>query len=196
MKTLTSKQQEIVRASFDIVRTKGIKGLTTKGLARALRITEPALYRHFKNKTDILYAILCRMEADNRRIRVEFAKTNMPALKKLETMYAATMGMLARHPVLAAVMFSEEHYQENKKLKAKVLDIQNGTLETICRTLTEGMKTNQIRDDIPEKDVGLMIMGTMRLIAIRWRLSGFHSDLIGLVDKSWHSLKMLLAPAR
>lgn len=136
------------------------------------------------------------MEADNRRIRAEFSEKKIPALKKLEAMYLSTMDVLAKNPVLANVMFSDEQYRESKMLSAKVIDIQNITLETICRILDEGIQKNQIRKDIPEKEICLIIMGTMRLIAVRWRLSGFHPDLMTAVKNSWKSLKVLLTPAR
>ncbi|OGJ87391.1 MAG: hypothetical protein A2268_14655 [Candidatus Raymondbacteria bacterium RifOxyA12_full_50_37] len=196
MKSLSPRQQEIIQASFTIVRKKGIKGLTTKELAKSLEITEPALYRHFKNKTDIVYAILCRMESDNKQMRTAFINSAMPALDKLEAMYVSTMGILAKNPVLATVMLSEEHYLENKKLMAKALAIQDGTLATIGSILTQGVKKKQVRNDISGKELGLMIMGTMRLVAIRWRLSGYQTDLTALVKRSWHSLKITLRVIR
>ena len=194
MAAFTPKQDVIVRACFDLVSAKGLKALTTKGLARSLKVTEPALYRHFKSKTDILYAILYRMEADNRAIRELFLKKRQPALEKLEGMYLTTLGMFAKNPALATAMLSEELYQENKRLSAKVLSIQNVTLETIRLIVREGIRKNQIRRDVSIDEIGLLVMGTMRFIAIRWRLSGFSPDLLKQVRSSWRALNPLLKP--
>jgi len=194
MKTLTAKQQTIVKASFALVSKKGIKGLTTKALAQSLGVTEPSLYRHFKNKSEILFAILCRMEEDNRRMRDAFAHKELPALEKLEAMYVATMGIIAKSPVLATVMFSEEQYQENRSLCLKALDIQNNTLEMIRHITAEGFTKNQMRSDIPKEAIALAVMGMMRLLVSRWRLGGYSEDLVGQVKKSWRALKILLKP--
>ena len=37
---------------------KGIKGLTTKNLAAEIGFSESAIYRHFKNKEDIIVVLL------------------------------------------------------------------------------------------------------------------------------------------
>ncbi|MFH0920297.1 MAG: TetR/AcrR family transcriptional regulator [Fibrobacterota bacterium] len=196
MESFTLKQTTIVKACCDLVRAKGLKALTTKELARSLRVTEPALYRHFKSKSDILYAILSSMETNNRAIRDVFLKKRQPTLDKLENMYLATLGMLAKNPPLATAMLSEELYLEDKRLSAKVLNIQNVTLETIRLIVDEGIKKNQIRRPVSRDETALLIMGTMRFIAIRWRLSGFHPDLLKQVRSSWRTLKSLLKPPR
>ncbi|NOX19159.1 MAG: TetR/AcrR family transcriptional regulator, partial [Chlorobi bacterium] len=55
---MTQRQNEIINASISLIAEKGIQGLTIKNLAHAINVSEPALYRHFKNKTAILIAIL------------------------------------------------------------------------------------------------------------------------------------------
>jgi len=51
---LTDRQIEIINKSIDIIATKGIQGLTIKNLSKEIGISEPAIYRHFESKTDIL----------------------------------------------------------------------------------------------------------------------------------------------
>ena len=55
---MSARQPEIVGAAIQLISKGGIQGLTTKNLATRLKLSEPALYRHFKNKRDILLAIL------------------------------------------------------------------------------------------------------------------------------------------
>ncbi len=54
----TERQKEIVEAALELITTKGIQGVTIKNLAKKIGITEPAIYRHFKSKTEILLSIL------------------------------------------------------------------------------------------------------------------------------------------
>ena len=51
---LTERQQEILDKSIEIISRKGIQGLTIKNLSKEIGISEPAIYRHFESKTDIL----------------------------------------------------------------------------------------------------------------------------------------------
>ena len=54
----TKRQIEIIDASKDLIGKKGLQNLTIKNLAKKMSFSEPALYRHFKDKTSILKALL------------------------------------------------------------------------------------------------------------------------------------------
>ena len=54
----TKRQVEIIEASKDLIGTKGLQNLTIKNLAKKMNFSEPALYRHFKDKTDYIRAEL------------------------------------------------------------------------------------------------------------------------------------------
>ncbi len=54
----TERQIEIINVALELISEKGIQGLTIKNLAKKIGITEPAIYRHYDSKTDILIAVL------------------------------------------------------------------------------------------------------------------------------------------
>ena len=55
---LTERQQEIWDHAIALISEKGIQGLTMKNLSKRLGISEPAIYRHYENKIDILVSLL------------------------------------------------------------------------------------------------------------------------------------------
>ena len=60
----SKRQTEIIKAAVQIVSINGIQALTTKSLAEYIGISEPALYRHFKNKSEIIRAMLMQFDVD------------------------------------------------------------------------------------------------------------------------------------
>src|SRR5512138_3726344 len=54
----TERQKQIMDASLKLIAEEGIVAFTTKKLANAVNISEPALYRHFENKEDILSQLI------------------------------------------------------------------------------------------------------------------------------------------
>ena len=69
---LTVRQQEIIDAALALIAEQGIQNLTIKNIAAALKITEPAIYRHFDSKHEIQAPIYDPNEEpimDNIRIR-------------------------------------------------------------------------------------------------------------------------------
>ena len=55
---LTDRQKEIIEVSLNLIAGKGIQGLTIKNISKEIGISEPAIYRHYENKIQILIALL------------------------------------------------------------------------------------------------------------------------------------------
>src|SRR5580658_2538461 len=52
------RRAAIVEAAIHLFAEKGFRGTTTRGLAAALGVSGPVLYRHFKTKRDLYSAII------------------------------------------------------------------------------------------------------------------------------------------
>ena len=61
----SKRQQEIIESAGKLLMEKGIKGLTTKNLAIEMEFSESALYRHFKNKEDIILLLIHLFQLKN-----------------------------------------------------------------------------------------------------------------------------------
>ena len=55
---LSTRQKQIIEESINVIHTEGIQGFTIKNLSKAIELSEAAIYRHFKSKTEILCALL------------------------------------------------------------------------------------------------------------------------------------------
>jgi len=53
----------------------------------------------------------------------------------------------------------------------------NQNLEVMINLIKSGQDAGQIRRDIPTEQLGNMVMGSIRLLVTRWRLSGYAFDL-------------------
>ena len=65
---LTTRQKQITQIALELIASGGIQNLTIKNIAAQLKITEPAIYRHFSTKAEIITAMLRRF---GRQFRVE-----------------------------------------------------------------------------------------------------------------------------
>ena len=50
MNSISKRQLEIIQAAGKILTQSGIHGLTIKNLAKEMKFTESAIYRHFESK--------------------------------------------------------------------------------------------------------------------------------------------------
>ena len=55
---ISDRQLEIIKAAGKILTTSGVSGLTIKNLAKEMKFSESAIYRHFTSKEEIIIALL------------------------------------------------------------------------------------------------------------------------------------------
>ena len=171
MAELTKRQREIVDSSINLIDENGIQNLTIKNLAGAMKISEPAIYRHFKSKLDILIAILDDFNYTTGKSINPAKLKSGNSLEKIEYIFISHMNIFTEKPSLASVVFSEEIFQNDKKLADTVYSIMKMRFGIITDIVKNGQASGEIRNDIPPEQIALMITGSLRLIVTNWRLS-------------------------
>ncbi len=193
MKTFTDRQQQIIEAAIELISEKGIQQLTIKNLAKKIGLAEGALYRHFESKVDILLGILTMFKANkNMALKQMQSSSELDALAKLQSLFQKRFAQFNANPAIAAVIFSEEIFQNDKQLSEEVFQIMQESQEVIRRVIESGQQAGQMRTDISAKQLSLLITGALRLIVTQWRLSGFAFDLQKEGNKLWKSIKQII----
>ncbi|MBC8186147.1 TetR/AcrR family transcriptional regulator [candidate division KSB1 bacterium] len=196
MTTFTERQKEIINVSIKLIAEKGIQQLTIKNISKSLGISEPAIYRHFENKLDILLAILSNFKNSSKAAIKRIHSVDRSAIEQIEMMFLTHFKRFAEKPALAAVLFSEEIFQNDKRLSAQVSTIMKLSQQAMSTLIKKGQGNNEIRKDIPEEQLSLIIMGALRLIVKKWKLSNFSFDLEKEGGKLWKSIIKLIESAK
>lgn len=197
MKTQIPRSEQIVRVAIKLLSEGGIAALTTKNLAKAVGVTEPALYRHFNSKLDILVAILEHFEEHMNTLFEKGINHEDAVLDQIQTVYGRVFRSFSAQTALASVVFSEELFRHDKRLAERVARIMNTVEGRILNLLSSKKGRIECRDDVPAKDLTRVVMGSLRFIVTRWRLSGYEFDLEKEGTAFWQSLRrMIAAPAK
>src|SRR3990172_6519358 len=117
-------REEVVRASLKVIGKSGVSGLTTAAIAREVGMSEANLYRHFRNKNDILLAAISVLKG---MIRSNFERALVDAKTPLETLSRFVLlqiDLMQSNPGIPRFLFSEElHIQGG--LRKEVLQMMN-----------------------------------------------------------------------
>jgi TetR/AcrR family transcriptional regulator, fatty acid metabolism regulator protein len=191
MKELTDRQKQIVQESIQIIAKKGIQGLTIKNISNAIGISEPAIYRHFKNKNDIILTIISSMtiSAENEFIHID---QNNDAINNIQTMILKHTKRFISNPSLAAIVFSEEMFNNSSILSEPVRALMNMNQYRLKTLIEKGQKLGSIRSDIPAKQITLLITGSFRFLVSKWHIMGFEFDLEEEVNEMLLTIDKLL----
>jgi len=189
---LSNRQQEIVKISIDLIADKGIQNLTIKNISDKIGISEPAIYRHFKNKFEIVMSVLDTFASIAGNVLNNVKINNLKSYEKIELFIMDRYERCSSNPKLAKVMFSEEFFQNDALLSKKMLSIMHSHKNDIERILISGQADGEIRNDIDTTSIFRIVFGAMRLLIKQWCLSGFKFDLIIEGKKLWEVEKKLI----
>ena len=174
---LSERQQQIIEESIKIIDEKGIQGLTIKNLSKAIGISEPGLYRHFESKTEILLSILNNFMEMAVMLSGMMETYQATAIEKIEFMFSKMLELFSETPSMVSVIFSEEIFKNEEVLKNRIVEILNLHAQTIEDIISKGQAEKTIREDIDEKSLALLAMGSLRLLVKRWDLNNHNFDL-------------------
>ncbi|WP_372936189.1 TetR/AcrR family transcriptional regulator [Mariniphaga sediminis] len=189
----TERQQEIIETALELINEKGIQGLTIKNLSKKLGITEPAIYRHFENKIQILIAVLDMLKSNTSKIFESERNSSEPAMDKIGRLFEKHFHSFAQKPSLASVIFSEEIFRNEEKLISKISEVIEHNNQTLLAILKEGQQKDEIRTDIDAGHLVVFIMGTLRLFVKKWQFAGFAFNLEKEGTQLVQAVKLLIS---
>ena len=194
MTEFTERQKEIIETAIKLIDEGGIQNVTMKQIAARLGITEPAIYRHFASKADILLSMLEQFQFRSKGHLTKARSANISNLQKVETIFLEHSGQFLERPHMTSVVFSEEAFQDDARLADIIFSVMNAAREGMTEIIAAAQQAQEIRGDIPAEHLALMILGALRLLVKRWRLSKFGFDLHQESQAVWQSLKTLITP--
>ena len=188
----TERQIEITKVALELISEKGIQGLTIKNLAKKIGISEPAIYRHYDSKTDILIAVLDLFKQNTEQLFEKELNNEGKAIDKIEHLFTNHFTTLSTTPSLVSVIFSEEIFRNEPVLIDKIAEVIGKNDKILTTIIVKGQKTGEIRTDIEAKYLSIIIIGTLRLFVKKWQFSAFSYNLPKEGKKLIDSIKLLI----
>jgi AcrR family transcriptional regulator len=143
-----SRREQIISTTIELLSRHGLPGTTTARIAREVGISEPALYRHFRNKEEILLAALDEVSARLLQLMNEAASSERLVAKKLHRMSAALYEFVMSHPEEAIALFEVFSASRDNHLKQVLQNRFLGSLAIVEEMLEQGIRQGELRPDI------------------------------------------------
>lgn len=179
MEAFTERQVEIIEAATKRIDQHGIQNLTIKNLAADMELSEPALYRHFEGKNAILLGLLHYFAEEMKtRLGKVMGQTYASAGEELRALFDSQLRAFTKQPSVISVIFAENIFHFDKTLSAKVGEIMDLMQGHVRRNVEAGQKRGEYGKAIGVGTLATIIIGSMRLVVLKWKLSGHRSNLV------------------
>ena len=169
MQKFTNRQTQIIQAAVAIIAENGIQGLTMKNIAESVGISEPAIYRHFSGKHEILSGIIKLMRI-NMLENNQVSKLELTPVQRLELALRNRTEAFVDNPALASIIFSEEIFISDNTLSQEIRSIMDERETLFTELLTKGQEAGEVRTDIEPEQLATMVIGTYRFIVTKCHL--------------------------
>lgn len=179
IETTTNRQMEIIEVAGRLLMDKGVKGLTTKNLSIELGFSESALYRHFKNKEDIIVLLINYLETNiKERLQPIYDNNPLSPIDKLITLFNSQFSYFQQNPHFIVAILSEGLFDETEKINASIMKIIDYKTQLIAAIIDDAKQKNLFNPEISTPDMVHIIVGSFRMTMLKWKFSGFQFDLV------------------
>ncbi len=186
------RKKEIIDKSIELISKKGLHGFTIKNLSKQVGISEPALYRHFRNKYDILKSILLFFKKDSQDLVDDVKSWQVNWSTKIKLFFMGHLERLSTNHAYSTAIFAEDVFKSEKKLSRYVSEIMDINSETMLEFIKYGQSSGEFRTDLPPEHLAILVMGPMRLIVKRWYHSDYSFNLQKKGEKLYQTISKIL----
>ena len=177
MTNFTNRQEQIIQASLDLIANTGIHGLTIKNISKKVRISEPAIYRHFDSKTDILMGVISKVKESSGVDLFSVEDKELTTIQIILMAFTARAHRFTKNPSIAAVIFSEAIFENDSQLSGAIRAIMDESHMKFVKIIKRGQSRGEIVNFIEAEQLALMIIGSFRLLVTKWHMSKNSFDL-------------------
>ncbi|MFA3781477.1 TetR/AcrR family transcriptional regulator [Melioribacteraceae bacterium 4301-Me] len=169
------RQEMIIDEAIKIIHAEGYRSFSIRELAKRVKISEPAIYRHFLNKEDIILGILNRMLDFDHLLEKEIL-SKKTAQNKLRQFIQFHFDFLEKNHEMTSILFAEDIFDQSDILRQRLLFIMQKRRNLLSTVIEEGKANDEIVD-VDTQDLLTIILGMIRMIVLEWRLSNFNFSL-------------------
>ena len=171
------RHDQIAEAALDIIRSRGIKGLNVAAVAEKVGLVPSAVYRHFKNKSEIVAAVLELIQERLKQHYQDVIQQNLEPVEKLNFLLSRHVELIGGNNAIPRIIFSEEVIGGMPEKRQQLYGIVDDVIRNVAVIVREGQNKGTIRKDLPAESIAVSFLGMIQPAAIIWNLSNGEFDL-------------------
>jgi TetR/AcrR family transcriptional regulator, fatty acid metabolism regulator protein len=184
---MIGRKDKILISAIELLDQEGVNGVTTKNLARLQGVTEPALYRQYKSKQDILINIVDEFALYDSKIKNTIDEGHLFGKEAIVYYVKRYAELFNNYAELTTVMFSMDLYQYHETTRQQMETIVKERLLFLERTILQSEELKQNKLSLSPQDFASLINGIVFSVVYEWRIFSKSFDLeerlMTMIDK-------------
>jgi AcrR family transcriptional regulator len=181
---LLHRKDYLILTSIDIIEELGLQGFTTREIAKRQNVSEATIFRHYKNKNELLLAVLdyyIKFDSDIFQSVQVSDRKSIDAIKYYVMEHAENY---QNYPAITAFTQLYDVLRYDPELVGKVYEIQQNRTDMLKSLIEAAQKAGDIQENLNSKMLAVMVLGFIRENCLNWRLAKYSFSLRDEIKKS------------
>jgi AcrR family transcriptional regulator len=184
-KSTSVRKKQIMDAARKLIMKAGSEHVTVRNMAKEVGISEAAIYRHFKSKTEILF-FLADSVADGLLHDIDMAgSVGLTSVDIIDEILRTHLSRIEQRRGLSFLVLAEIISFGDRSLNKKVSDNIRIYVDRLRLLLADGVRAGLIREDVSLEAAALLLFGMIQGLVNLWALNGYSFDLSEKYSELW-----------
>lgn len=183
--SILHRKEALILTTIDLIHELGIQGVTTREIAKRQNVSEATIFRHYKNKNELLMAVLDYYVRFDEIMLQSIQVSDLNPLESIEYLIIKYAEYFQNYPALTAITQLYEVLRYEGELKDKVNQIMQDRMKIMTQLMIDGQKSGVIKQELDPEVITTMLFGLIREIFLHWRLGQYRFNLKVKIETSY-----------
>lgn len=186
-----SRKQQILEALAQELEKSPGERITTAGLARAVGVSEAALYRHFPSKAKMFEGLIEFLEETVFGLTTRILNDEKRSSARCEKVLTVMLGFAARNPGISRILMGEVLTGETERLRQRIGQFFDRIETQLKQVLREGELAGELREGCNISAIANLMLAMTEGRINQYVRSGFKRSPMSEWEAQW---PLLAAP--
>lgn len=168
----TVRRLQIVTAALELLGRVPLAELTTRLIANQLGLSQPALFRHFRSREDLLLAVLDHAHAGLGDLVDGVLKRDDAPITRLERLAEGLLTYAEAHPGVPRLLFSDVGPAPGgPELRAALRRLVATQRAVVATLVDDGQRRGELRAGLDPERAGAFFVGLLQGAILQWELA-------------------------
>ena len=172
-----ARRSQIVQSTLALLADTPVERISTRQVARALGISQPALFRHFRSRDEILEAVVAHTRDDLERLAAEILGRKDAPLASLEALMRGLADYVARNPGMPRLLFHDVGSGECAAFHRQLEELVSAQHSLATELVRRAQRSEEVRCDVDPERAAQLLIASLQGLLLQWQLSGRRAPL-------------------
>lgn len=180
-----SRKQQILEALCSELEKGPGERITTAGLAKAVGVSEAALYRHFPSKARMFEGLIEFTEESIFSLINRILQDHSTVQKRCEHILTLLLGFSAKNPGITRILLGDALVGETERLHTRISQFYDRLQTQLKQVLREGQAHHEISEALDAAAVANLLLSIAEGRMGQYVRSGFSDSPMTYWEKQW-----------